>query len=293
MSTKIRIKNLALPVAALLLTAIGIIASATVWSQQDERPSTKDSAGPGPSRIIAAKTRKIPQLTESGKSVQASVSEFIKYAGDTGTDQREEIRKVLAAARDNKEAVGALCNEALEAQKEDHSRTLLVLSLLGETKSPYGADCLNRIVKLPFPEKGTEVDGEIIEQTTLATVQAKAIDGLAYLNTKESNEIVLNAVKNHPSIIVRAEAIEAYLWNNSGKAAQARQTLLQYVRKGEEIYLDRVRRETGEKADTFNRKVEAFLKAHPEARPPKPEAQKEPQKPKNEKPGTTVYPPKF
>lgn len=293
MLATINAKKLALFVVAVLVMTCGIIVSVTVWSQQEEKPTTQEPAGPLPSRIILSRSSKVPPLTAAGKGMKTSVLEFIKFAGDSGSDQSEEIRNALAAERDNKQVVNVLCEEIFKAQKEDHSQTLLVLSLLGEMRSPFGAECLNRFMNLPFPKTGTRVDGEIIEQTALGTLQAKAIDGLAYLNTKESNQIVLDAVKNHPSIIVRAEAIEAYMWNHRDKLPEARKMLRTRVRKGEEIYLDRVRRESGEKADSFNRKLEAFLKAHPEAVPPKPEYEKQPQKDKDEKPGRVVKPPKF
>jgi hypothetical protein len=277
----------------LLVIAIGIIASIKVMSQYDDKPTTKESAGPPPSRIISSRSNKVPPLIVAGKEVKTTVMEFVKFAGDTGVGQREEIRKNLQAARENKQVVKILCDESFNAQKEDHSQALLVLSLLGEMKSSFATECLNRFMNLPFPKTGTNVDGEIIEQTALATLQAKAIDGLAYLNTVESNKLVLDAVKNHPSIIVRAEAIDAYLWNHRDKLKEARKMLSQYVRKGEEIYLDRVRRESGETAETFNRKLTAFLKAHPEAVAPKPETEKEPYKNKDEKPTRIAKPPKF
>jgi hypothetical protein len=213
----------------------------------------------------------MPPLTASGKNPRTTVLEFVDFAGTSGGDRHEEIRKVLASASQNREVASVLCEEAFKAQKQDHSRALLVLSLLGEMRNPTGAQCLARFLALPFPKTGTKVDGEIIEQTALGELQAKAVDGLAYFNTKATDELVLRAVREHPSIIVRAEAIEAYLWNHRAQHAEARRTLSRYVRKGEEIYLDRVRRDTGEKAESFNRKLEEFLKAHPEVIPPKPE----------------------
>jgi hypothetical protein len=293
MLTKIKSKKLVLIVAAALFVAGGIIASVTALSQQVKDPVAKEPAGPAPSRVIASRKRQIPALNATTANARAAVSDFMRIAGDAGADQREEIRRNITAARDNRQVVDALCEEAFQAQKEDHSRALLALSLLGEMRSASAADCLSRFLKIPFPTTGTVVDGEIIEQTALATLQAKAIDGLAYLNGKDTNQIVLNAVREHPSIIVRAEAIEAYQWNNRGQAAVARRTLTQFVRKGEEIYIDRVRRETGEKSDTFNRKVDTFLRAHPEANIPGLEKEKEQPKPKDEKPARIPEPPKF
>jgi hypothetical protein len=48
-----------------------------------------------------------------------------------------------------------------------------------------------------------------------------------------------------------------------------------YVRPNEEIFVDRVRWNSGEQGEFFNRKLEAFLKAHPEVIPPPPTKVKE------------------
>ncbi|HET9867071.1 MAG TPA: hypothetical protein VFQ06_07260, partial [Nitrospira sp.] len=82
--------------------------------------------------------------------------------------------------------------------------------------------------------------------------------------------VVLRTVREHPSRIVRAEAIAAYLWNKE-YAEEAQQRLREYVRDGEEIFLDRLVRRAGDTADTFNPRLDAFLEEHPEARPPRPE----------------------
>jgi hypothetical protein len=280
----------ALGAIALAIATVGVV----VHPQQPGRdPSAKQPAGPNPSRIYEGKQRAMPPLEASGKDPRAAVLEFIDFAGTSGGDRHEEIRKALAGASQNRDVANVLCEEAFRAQKQDHSRALLVLSLLGEMRNEAGAQCLGRFLELPFPKTGTKVDGEIIEQTALGELQAKAVDGLAYFNTKGTDELVLRAARAHPSIIVRAEAIEAYLWNHRDQQAEARRTLTQYVRKGEEIYLDRVRRDTGEGAESFNAKLEQFLKAHPEAIPPKPQyGEKQREKPK-EKEQQTVKPPNW
>ena len=136
-------------------------------------------------------------------------------------------------------------------------------------KSPHATDHLVRFLWQPLPTAGTLVEGEIAERTALAILQAKAVDGLAYLRTAKGDLEVLRAVSNHPEIAVRAEAITAYLWNH-GDSAAARSELKKYVRSGEEVYLDRVRRVPGERAAAFDEKLQVFLKAHPERIPPAP-----------------------
>jgi hypothetical protein len=224
-----------------------------------------------PSELLQQRAVRNPpkQLTGSGEEARKSALAFIVWAGASSVDQREDVRKAIAAARDNADIVKAFADEAKRAQNADHSRALLVLSILGEMQSPQAIPFLSEFVRQPFPQTGTQVDGEIIEQTALATLQAKAIDGLAYIHRPDADEDVLRAVAGHPSRIVRAEAINAYLFNH-GDSSEARATLAKYVRKGEEIFLDRPRRESGESAAPFNRKLEIYLKQHPETQPPPP-----------------------
>lgn len=238
--------------------------------KQPQPPETRTPAGARPSTIVKELgERRPPELTGTGEIAQKNALAFIEWAASSTKAQSEVVRKALAGARDNADIMGAFCKAALEKQPQDHSGALVVLGLIGEARSRYGEECLARFMKLPFPEKGTVVDGEIVEQTALATLQAKAIDGLAYLRSETGDKIVFEAVARHPSRIVRAEAIAAYLWNHDN-SDRAKDALKPYVHKDELIFLDRVTRVEGEKKESFNRKLEAYLKAHPEMKPPPP-----------------------
>jgi hypothetical protein len=144
---------------------------------------------------------------------------------------------------------------------------VVALSLLGEMRSPHAVERLVNFVWKPLPTTGTEVEGEIVERTALASLEAKAITGLAYMRTPQGDAEVLRAVSQHESIIVRAEAIASYLWNH-GNSDATRAELKQAVRPGDEVYLDRMKREPGQSGADFDRELEAFLKAHPERVPP-------------------------
>lgn len=261
----------------IVATVLAAAVVAIVWqtgsiAQGTQDPKSKQRGGPSPSRLMEMRPmQKAPVLAGQGDGAKRAVLLFVDWAGKSNMKQREEARQVMAAARDNKDVVAALCQEAFSAQKRDHSRALLILSIIGEIRSPFGEECLRRFVNLPFPTGGTKTsEGEIVEQTALARLQAKAIDGLAFLGTPSADQEVLRQVQRHPSKAVRAEAINAYLWNHRD-SPDARITLAKFIRKGEEIFLDRPRREEGEGARTFNRKLEAYLQKHPEVIPPKPE----------------------
>jgi hypothetical protein len=256
--------------AVLATLFFALARSSEATEKKPQPPETSTPTGPRPSTTVKQLAeQRPPELTGTGEVAQKNALAFIEWAASSTKAQAELVRKAVAEARDNADIMGAFCKAAFEKQPQDHSGTLVALGLIGEARSRYGEECLARFIKLPFPEKGTVVDGEIVEQTALATLQAKAIDGLAYLRTETADKIVLEAIAKHPSRIVRAEAIAAYLWNHDG-SERAREALRPYVRQGELIFLDRVTRVEGEKKESFNGKLEAYLKAHPEMRPPAP-----------------------
>jgi hypothetical protein len=235
---------------------------------KQEDPSTDAPLDSGPQEALEELAKQpIPDLVGTGEEAQKNALAFIDWAASSTLEQADLVRRAVAEARDNRDIATTFCDEAFTAQAFDHARALVILALLGEMQSEVGTECLRKFVDQPLPERGTEIDGEILERTAMETLQAKAIDGLAYLRDPDSDKVVLNAISAHPSRIVRAEAIAAYLWNHADDP-RASDTLLQVVRKDELIFLDRVVREQGEQGEAFNEKLEAYLKSHPELLPP-------------------------
>lgn len=275
----------ALTMVTALLSSIALHAHATETKPQP--PATQAAPSPQPSTTVQILARRpAPALVGEGETAKKNALAFIDWASASTKDQDELVRRAIAAARENTDILKALCEEAFATLESDHSRALITLGLIGEARSPVGADCLARVLARPLPERGTEVEGEILEQRTLAILQAKAIDGLAYLRDGKADELVLNAAGKHASRIVRAEAIAAYLWNHDNNEA-ARQTLQSVIRKDEMIFLDRLVKQADQSKELFNRQLAAYMKAHPELAPPRPEKAQP-------KPAATVgEPPRF
>lgn len=240
-------------------------------------PSATEKGGPSPSKILEGiKLHDPPPLAGPG-----DVGKFVDWAGKSMVNEQEDARDVINQASQNDGVAQALIDEVEATQKTDHGRALLVLAILGEMKNPIGTAFLRDFAVRPLPESGTLVDGEIVEQSAQAILQAKAVDGLAYLRTEAGDEAVLQIIAEHPARIVRAEAINAFLWNHDD-SADARQLLIEFVREEEAVLIDRVRRGSGKDAESFNAELSAFLEHHPEAVPPPPEPA--PMKPPKEEP---------
>jgi hypothetical protein len=245
------------------LSFLFVVFARTTTAQ--ERPRAEQPSGPKPSLLLEKRgLHRPPSLAASSNAeAQGLVKSFIDWASASTVREEDDVRRAIASAHENEFIAHALCEEVFRSTSIDHSRTIVALAVLGELRNPAGQECLSKFLHLPFPEKGTTIDGEIVEQTAMGMLQAQAVDGLAYVHSARADEEVLWAASGHPSRIVRAEAINAYLWNH-GDSAEARTTLAKHVRPDETIFLDRIRREQGENAESFNHKLETFLKTHPQ-----------------------------
>ena len=252
-----------------LIAALAPPAAAT--ERVDDAPATREAAAPHP----GAAERDFKPRTPPSLSA-ATAREFVDFAAASRVDEQEAVRAALMrSAREAQSVVPALCEEAKASSREDPQRSLIALALVGELRSPAGAACLREVLQCPLPTEGTRIDGELVESVTLEMQQAKAVDGLAYLRGRDTDEEVLRIAGSHPSRIVRAEAIAAFLWNQRDARA-ARERLARVVRPEERLFLDRPTRVAGEKAEAFNARLQAYLRLHPEVVAPAPEKRKEP-----------------
>jgi hypothetical protein len=241
------LKRIIAPVTGIALFQFAIHASA-------QSPSPP----PLTSNIVSGEA---PLLSDPKLAAKESVPKFIDWASRSGLDQRETARKIIAAARGDSKVAEELCDEINQTQQLDHDRTLVMLSVIGEMRNPDGEKCLTTFLHQPLPLEGTVVNGEILEQTALGMLQAKAVDGLAYASTATGTRETLWAAGSHPSRIVRAEAINAYLWNQKDSSA-ARAQLLKVVRPDERDFLDRPRLEPGASSSQFNKSLALYARKH-------------------------------
>jgi len=226
------------------------------------------SAATSPVRIpILRLARPIPELAATDVPPAASVARFIERASMARVDERDAIRAVIVRARGNLAVSRALAATVFNTRTADFTRTLTSLAVLGELRNPTSEAALTSFVRMPLPTQGHLVEGEVAERITLEELQMKAVQGLAYAKTRSANAEVLRVIAQHPSRPVRAEAIEAYLYNHRYSAA-AKAKLLTVVHSDERIFIDRPHMLPTTTKEDFNGQLSRYLASHPELRAP-------------------------
>lgn len=252
-----------------LASGFGFAATLAVAAAADEQPlrlsfpSSEEGAAPAPGSVLARRPPP-PALNRE------TALDFISWAAAVPKIQDDEVARILAEVKGDEAVAQTFCDEAFRVQDTDPGRALIALSLLGEMGGGAATGCLRKFVEQPLPETGTMVEGEIVERSRLEGLQAKAIEGIAYARTEETDKLVLEAIAGHPSRSVRADAIAAYLFNHD-YSERALAQAAEVARPDERIFVERVVRRAGETSDTFNVKLRAYLETHPDIRPPAPE----------------------
>jgi hypothetical protein len=201
-------------------------------------------------------------LTASVEYSGPSAGDFVEQAKTSRAGSGAAILATLNSARTSDRFVTDLCDIVMRALPDDPQAALIPLSLLGEVKTPIAIDCLKSIMLMPWPTTGTCLGDDpkypcarISEQEGLAVVQSKALDGLGFNRTADTDEVVLRVVSDHPDRGVRAHAVLVYMWNHQSDKI-AKNTVLKFVRPGEETSADRVIKLRTDSADELNRKLQ-------------------------------------
>jgi hypothetical protein len=239
----------------------------------DDAPVSLTPDDPPPLAIFAARPlHDAPPLGGKSKEGRAAVEAFLDWASASVPEERDDARQALAEMREDKVVASTLCRIAKKSSGSDGTRAMVAYALLGELRSEKGLRCLRSLVVRKAPTHGpVEAEsGMPFAQLAWEQLQAKGVEGMAYHGSDEADAMVLDVVASHPSRSVRAAAIDAWLWNH-GDGEEARLALLQVIDPKDSIFLDRVRREEGESAASFDAKLATFLALHPELQAPEPE----------------------
>ena len=134
---------------------------------------------------------------------------------------------------------------------------LLLISLYGELRRKDGIDFLQEIAWQPLPPQ--ETSDYLTPREKEESIQAKAVQSLAYLRSETADSLVLNVVSTHPSRLVRIAAIDAFVWNHPADPASLKR-LLEKVKPGEEAYVGMQHFHRAINVDEFNQGLRQWRK---------------------------------
>jgi hypothetical protein len=165
--------------------------------------------------------------------------------------------------------------EALAAATQAHinptglvNHTLVEVSMLGTMKTAPGTLLLKSIVHMPVPTTGVCVRQEPgagcdpVDRQYVLGLQAKAIDGLAFLRTGEGDAEVLAAVANNANPTVQARAVMAYL-SNRGATSANKAMLAGMLPANRQFLVDRIVKDSTTNQAAFNQALHDFYTTHP------------------------------
>lgn len=255
-----------------LVVAVFVLAACQKTSNEPteggSQPASKEKTTKSRKQLIS----EIDKQEMPALKAATDVEKFVAWAAQAPVSKREIIRERITKEKSNTEVATGLVTHFKKKMKTDHSSALVILALLGELRSENGFKFLSEFVWQKLPNTGprdkeTNVPMHDYNQILL---QVKAVNGMAYMKTRESNQALLKVISRHPTAAVRAEAIAAFLYNNKF-SAEAKKQLSQVVQKKDQIYIDRPVRTDSMTVAEFNKSIQVYLKNHPELKPPSPE----------------------
>ncbi|MCI0690845.1 hypothetical protein L0337_02440 [candidate division KSB1 bacterium] len=199
-----------------------------------------------------------------------TIPSFIEVASRSDSAVHLKIREKIDNARQDSTLLPPLFDEFDKARANDFGKSLIILGIIGELKNPQATGRLLALINEQLPPEKDAGHGALSQREVIEMLQSKAVEGLAYLRTRTSDSLTLSIIQKHPSVAVRATAIDAYLYNH-GDSLEAKQRLRTRVRPEDRPFLDRVRRTSAISREDFDKGLSRFYQLHPEAVAPEPQ----------------------
>ena len=166
------------------------------------------------------------------------------------------VAEVVAKLRRQPGAVEAMARQYRQLPAEAVEQRLVVLGMLGEMKRSDAMAQLRDVIWAPLPPADSQ--GDMLTARDLEEmVQAKAVQGLAYLATPQADAAVREVIEKHEALHVRVSAIDAYMWNHADSPETAAE-LYRLLPADLHPYVERPRFHRGMDREEFTRKLRAW-----------------------------------
>jgi hypothetical protein len=221
-------------------------------------PSTQSSTQAEPPSLDPPILR-----TEPVKLSVDTLDEFLVYAATSPVSERETVRKMVSEQAGNEEIGIALQKSFQTTVGDDFDFALVQLSVLGELRAENSIPFFTEILTRKVRDGTRDLEHGLSERDMLNMLQVKAVQGLAYLQNPEADEVVLETAAEHHSRAVRSAAVQAMLYN-AGDKDGTRARLEKVLRQEDRSLLDLVRRTPSTEKEEFNNQLAEYYRKYPE-----------------------------
>lgn len=166
------------------------------------------------------------------------------------------VAEVVAKLRQQPSAVEALARQYRQLPAEAIEQRLVVLGILGEMRRSDAMAQLREVIWEPLPRIEAEAE-KLTARDLVEMIQAKAVQGLAYLVTPEADAAVREVIEQHEALHVRVSAIDAYMWNH-GDSAETAAELYRLLPADLYPYVERPRFHRGMNREEFTRRLRTW-----------------------------------
>jgi len=192
----------------------------------------------------------------SADEVEVALSEALPQVYRATKGDLPVIGELVAGLRKQPGAVEAMARQYRELPAEAIEQRLVVLGILGEMKRPDAVAQLREVIWAPLPPADSQAE-LLTERDFEEMVQAKAVQGLAYLETPQADAAVREVIERHEALHVRVSAIDAYMWNH-GDSPKTAAELYRLLPAEMHLYVERPRFHSGMDRQEFNRRLRAW-----------------------------------
>ena len=192
----------------------------------------------------------------SADQVELALFDLLPQIYQATNRDRPVVAEVVASLSRQPGAVAALARQYRQLPAEGIERRLMVLGILGEMKRPDAVAQLREVVWAPLPPADSHPE-KLTERDLEEMIQAKAVQGLAYLATPQADAAVREVIKNHEALHVRVSAIDAYMWNH-GDSPETAAELYRLLPADLHRYVERPRFHRGVDREEFTRRLRAW-----------------------------------
>lgn len=222
----------------------------------EDQPVSKVAAGEG---FEAVEVRRIVtdlSRDASVDEVELALFELLPQIYRATNADLPVVGEALAALRHQPGAVDALALQYQLLPAEAYEKRLTVIGILGELRRGDALAPLHDVVWAALP--AVESTPEALTQRDVEEmIQAKAVQGLAYVATPIADETVRDVIVNHESLHVRVSAIDAYMWNH-GDSRETADELYGLLPAEMHPYVERPRFHRDMDPEEFSRRLEAW-----------------------------------